>query len=892
MFVGWYTPYFDSSVSPWTTLGPLAVVISISLAQEGAADMKRHRSDQETNNFPCVVLRRAEDLDEGAELDKTIMDGNPVEVTMREMMRANRSARKTINLSGEAFNEVVRIVFARIRRMDIRSGDIVLIKNREMVPADIILLASSGENGVAYIETSPIDGETNLKLRNCPQLPPEAMQSVSTPRELGKNYSHPKFETIERAVKRVTRFSLLGHPDGVPATEIGKQRVDKGIQQSISTKRSFNRSPSMDGDSYTITKYSTFVTSLTSELPNASVNTFSGKITLPPINEKDSGNDIALGAENILLRGSVLRNTEWAIGVACFTGSDTKLARNSVKTPSKFSRLDLLMNRIVIGILMIMLVCVLGLALLADIDHRTKLDCMWYAGFNKSGEKWPYLPDDFDAPDWKTSAPSFISFVFTFFTLLNNFVPLSLYVTVEMITLFMMLLIGWDKNMYHADTDTPAASRSTIVTDLGLVKYVFSDKTGTLTQNVMTFKRCSVDGSIFGAPIEKANPESQDANIPENHMFHPLKRLLVGSVTLEKKEGGNDGDPGIVSKATRDKGGFLTYNAEMFLRVMAICHTVVVEKEIDASKINTKSDDSVSSTGIASVLKKWNRSRNNTEEAFPKKMEAVAEENNNMIEEASFGSMRTPLSMVKEVAEGSVSMKIEGTNRLGKNSDGSPAGFAFQAESPDEGALVSAASKEYNFQLIGRDSNGVILRTVSPSLFSVEKVTNGLKSGVLTSRQLASVTASPTIGDEKSTLKKHLSEVEGRVKPDDAKCFEETWAILAVNKFDSDRKRMSVVVRSPPSLGSIPMLLCKGADSSMLDPDVCEGGRHMMSGDGLGQSMSSIEHNDRTDGGEWESSTLLGLQSHLGLFAQGELFDIFKQYHRKALFSSSSDSFL
>ena len=57
----------------------------------------------------------------------------------------------------------------------------------------------------------------------------------------------------------------------------------------------------------------------------------------------------------------------------------------------------------------------------------------------------------------------------------------------------------------------------------------------------------------------------------------------------------------------------------------------------------------------------------------------------------------------------------------------------------------------------------------------------------------------------------------------------------------------------------------------MLDPEVCEGGMHMMSGDGLGQSLSSISHNGLDTGIEWESTTLLGLQSHLGLFAQGEV---------------------
>ena len=80
-----------------------------------------------------------------------------------------------------------------------------------MIHADLVLLGSSGKHGGAYVETSQIDREMNLKLHNKPCTFARFYGGLG----YGKNYEHLKLESILKAVKQVTTMSLLGFPNAV-----------------------------------------------------------------------------------------------------------------------------------------------------------------------------------------------------------------------------------------------------------------------------------------------------------------------------------------------------------------------------------------------------------------------------------------------------------------------------------------------------------------------------------------------------------------------------------------------------------------------------------------------------------------------------------------------------
>uniref|UniRef100_A0A8C3LDD2 Phospholipid-transporting ATPase n=1 Tax=Chrysolophus pictus TaxID=9089 RepID=A0A8C3LDD2_CHRPC len=329
-------------------------------------------------------------------------------------------------------------------------GDIVIIKGKEYIPADTVLLSSSEPQAMCYIETSNLDGETNLKIRQ-----------------------------------------------GLPLTS--------EIKDIESLMRLSGR--------------------IECESPNRHLYDFVGNIRL------DGHGTVPLGSDQILLRGAQLRNTQWVHGIVVYTGHDTKLMQNSTSPPLKMSNVERITNIQILILFCILIAMSLICSIGSAVWNRRHTERDWYLDLNYGG------------------ASNFGLNFLTFIILFNNLIPISLLVTLEVVKFIQAYFINWDIDMHYEPTDTAAMARtSNLNEELGQVKYIFSDKTGTLTCNVMQFKKCTVAGVAYGQGSQNGD-----------------EKMFSDSSLLENLQNNHPTAPIICE----------------FLTMMAVCHTAVPEREGD-----------------------------------------------------------------------------------------------------------------------------------------------------------------------------------------------------------------------------------------------------------------------------------------------------------------------
>lgn len=454
-----------STTGTYTTIVPLLIFVGISMGKEGFDDWRRYRMDKEENNREAWVLRPGRG---------TIQDGASMISNAQD--------------------------WERIKWHEIRVGDVIKLQRDQPIPADIALLHANGANGVAYIETMALDGETNLKNKQ----PCQPVSKVCS--------------TIEDITSNSLHFVV--------------------------------------------------------EDPNLDLYRFDGHVT---VNAQEK---LPLTNNEIVYRGSILRNTDRALGMVIYTGEECKIRMNANKNPRiKRPALQGKVNRVV----MLIVVLVVLLAVVCTVAYK-------YWSHDVEQHSW-YLENA-----TVSYGPIFTSFLIMF----NTMIPISLYVSMEIVKVAQMLLLN-DIDMYDPETDTPLeAHTSTINEELGQVSYIFSDKTGTLTNNFMRFRKMSVAGTAW---LHDADLQEEAAREGDHTKLIHKKRSAKGKKAMGRKSNISEMPrPSNVSgalDAIRQPGrSATTYRTEdmleyiqrkpytifarkakLFILSMALCHTCIPEKD-------------------------------------------------------------------------------------------------------------------------------------------------------------------------------------------------------------------------------------------------------------------------------------------------------------------------
>lgn len=530
------------------------------------------------------------------------------------------------------------------------------------------------------------------------------------------------------------------------------------------------------------------------EEPNANIHSVVGALKLDA-----AVNAVPIDMQNVILRSAVFTNTEWAYGVVLYAGQETKIQMNSHLAPSKLSKIEQNLNK---AILMIFTAqCTLVTITVASV----------YMTGNNHESDFPYVFPT-DEKNEGSILPLWLELWFVFFLLYNNFIPLSLYVTIEIVNLGQAYLVHTDTQIYHAGLDEPCAVRaSNLVQELGMVSNIFSDKTGTLTRNEMKLVKFVLAGTS-GKVVEMAKPRQATGHThttrgddAEMDDFRGHRSASNSPRRVESKnDEENDRDSDVVSLSDVESNADIEMTVpknQSLRRKISLGKTKgdeyrqlnTTELSGDTSKspcLPSSPTNSANLSGISGPIESVSLKSNSgpIDISGARWKESTAKRPGST---APVGFPRSPLGREARSSQNFIIPKTdtsEGRSRLESrvsdvsDASGNPlpppaeetdmfyflralmvchtvvreSNGVYRAESPDELALVEGASESYDCELIERGSRYI-----------------------------------------KVKIQGHMYRYE----------------ILAVNPFNAERKRMSVLLKDTRTQQHF--MVCKGADNIM-----------------------------------------------------------------------------
>ncbi|XP_037384573.1 phospholipid-transporting ATPase IH isoform X2 [Talpa occidentalis] len=492
----------DTPTSPVTSGLPLFFVITVTAIKQGYEDWLRHKADDAMNQCPAHCVQHG------------------------------------------------KLVRKHSRKL--RVGDIVMVKEDETFPCDLIFLSSNRGDGTCHVTTASLDGESSHK--------------------------------THYAVQDTKAFHTEEDMDGLHAT-------------------------------------------IECEQPQPDLYKFVGRINI--YSSQSDPVVRPLGSENLLLRGATLKNTEKIFGVAIYTGMETKMALNYQSKSQKRSAVEKSMN----AFLVVYLCILVSKALI-----NTALKYAWQSEPAR-GEPWynERTPAEQQRNQFLQAFTDFLAFMVLF----NYIIPVSMYVTVEMQKFLGSYFIAWDEDMFDEDMgEGPLVNTSDLNEELGQVEYVFTDKTGTLTENNMEFKECCIEGQVY------------------------VPHVICNGQVLPDSSGIDmiDSSPGASAKERE----------ELFFRALCLCHTVQVKEDDDVdgprkSPDSAKSCPYISSSpdevalveGVQRLGFTYLRLKDNYMEILNRDNDVERFE---LLEVLSFDSVRRRMSVVVRSAAGEIYLFCKGAD--------------------------------------------------------------------------------------------------------------------------------------------------------------------------------------------------------------------------------------